>query len=306
MLFRSKSSHCLAAILGGFMALLVLAGGGRGQDIDHHRFVSGSGKDTNTCVLTAPCRTFQRAVSTAGDGGVVVTLDSAEYGEFTTEHAVSVQAPPGVYAGILVEQQDGVTIEAGENDGVVLQGLTIHGVRGATNERTAGINFRTGGALHIEHCQINGNFVIIRGVTTGTDAGALFLNETTVTECVAGAVLDSRRAVIDSSRFEDNAGDGFVSESGISLITIRDTLAAGNRAGFVGEGQLDLERCVATSNEFGIEAGTDAIIRVSNSVVTHNTIGLSAPTNGQLLSRGNNTVEANRLGRQFTGTFSAK
>ena len=296
-----KFGYELVALVVVFM----LVGAARAQDIDQHRFISGFGKDTNPCILAAPCRTFQRAVSTAPGGGIIVVLDSAEYGEFTVDHAVSIQASPGVYAGILVENQDGVTIAAGSQDRVVLRGLTIHGGRGAASR--VGINFRTGGALYIEQCRINGNFLLIRGISTGTNAGTLFVHDTTVRESVAGIIIAGRRALIDSSNFEDNAGDGFGTESGNSIATVINSVSAGNSAGFVSEGELNLEHCVATNNnDVGVQAGTDAIARVSNSVIVDNQIGLSAPTNGQLLSRGNNTIEGNVSNGAFTGTFLAK
>src|SRR5262249_22243869 len=155
-----------------------------------------------------------------------------------------------------------------------------------------GINFRTGGALHVEQCRINGNFVLVRGIGVDRSACTLFVNETTIRNSAAGIVFDARTAVIDASQFEDNAGNGFIAEAGDSRVTITQTISAGNSFGFIGEGELNLERCVAANNSTaGIQAGIDAVVRVSNSTVTNNLIGLSAPTNSQLLSRGNNTVE---------------
>jgi Right handed beta helix region len=197
-----------------------------------------------------------------------------------------------------------VTIAAGSQDRVVLRGLTIHGGSGAASR--AGITFRTGGTLHIEQTRINGNFTLDRGIGASSGAAALFVNETTIRECAAGIVFDARGAVIDFSRFEDNAGDGFIAESGDSRVTINGSISAGNSFGFIGEGELNLERCVAANNSTaGIQAGTDAVMRVSNSTIVDNQIGLSAPTNGQLLSRGNNTVEGNASNGAFTGTFPA-
>src|SRR5690348_12464365 len=89
-------------------------------------FVSGLGSDSNPCSRTAPCRTFSQALMGTGAGGEVVVLDSAGYGPFAITQAVSVTAPPGVYAGISVFSGDGIDIHAASTDAVILRGLTIN------------------------------------------------------------------------------------------------------------------------------------------------------------------------------------
>src|SRR5215467_12306286 len=75
-------------------------------------FVSGGGADSNPCSRTAPCRTFTQALMGTNAGGEVVVLDSAGYGPFTITQAVSIIAPPGVYAGVSVFSGNGITITA--------------------------------------------------------------------------------------------------------------------------------------------------------------------------------------------------
>ena len=48
------------------------------------------------------------------------------------------------------------------------------------------------------------------------------------------------------------------------------------------------------------------VVRVSNTTVTDSTGSGVASTSGQILSRGNNTVEGNATNGIFTGTFMAK
>src|SRR5260370_42406683 len=87
-------------------------------------FGSGGGRDSNPCSRTGPWRTFGQAISQTNAGGEVVVLDSAGYGVFTISSAVSITAPPGVYAGISVFSGDGIDINAGASDIVILRGLT--------------------------------------------------------------------------------------------------------------------------------------------------------------------------------------
>src|SRR5215467_9235185 len=115
-------------------------------------FVSGLGSNSNPCSRTAPCRTFTQAISQTVPGGEVVVLDSAGYSAFTITQAVSIIAPPGVYAGISVFSGDGIDISAGVSDTVILRGLTINN-QGSNGD---GIAFIAGGTLHVEGCAING------------------------------------------------------------------------------------------------------------------------------------------------------
>src|SRR5215469_15253791 len=88
-------------------------------------FVSGFGSDSNPCSHAAPCRTFTRAISQTNAGGEVYVLDTAGYGPFTITKTISVVAQ-GVTAGISVFSGDGIDINAGASDTVILRGLTIN------------------------------------------------------------------------------------------------------------------------------------------------------------------------------------
>src|SRR5436853_5663 len=77
-------------------------------------FVSAAtGNDANPCNRAAPCRNFAAAIAQTASGGEVVVLDSGGYGTVTISQAVSLVAPPGVYAGISVFSGTGITINAG-------------------------------------------------------------------------------------------------------------------------------------------------------------------------------------------------
>ena len=126
-------------------------------------FVSGLGDDGNPCSRTAPCRTFGQAISHTIPGGEVIVLDSAGYGPVTITQGVSLIAPPGVHAGISVFSGDGIDINAGASDTIILRGLTVNNQGSFGN----GIVFNMGGTLHIENCVVN-------GFSSGFSAGVLF------------------------------------------------------------------------------------------------------------------------------------
>ena len=113
-------SSALAALLAPDAAIAV-----------QRAFVATDGVDNPTCSVTAPCRTFGAAIAVTTGGGEVIVLNSGGYGKVTIGKAVSIIAPPGIYAGISAfPGDDGVTVAAGATDKVVLRGLTINGQGG--------------------------------------------------------------------------------------------------------------------------------------------------------------------------------
>src|SRR5215472_10738671 len=146
---RAMNNRTFGSVLGPALLVVLFASGASAQV--QRTFVSGLGSDANPCSRTAPCRTFGQAISQTNPNGEVIVLDSAGYGPFTISKAVSITAPPGVYAGISVFSGDGIDINAGASDIVILHGLTINN-QGSSG---SGAVFNTGGALQVEACVIN-------------------------------------------------------------------------------------------------------------------------------------------------------
>jgi hypothetical protein len=151
------NSKTIASLFGSSLVLVFLVTGASGQA--QRTFVSSIGSDSNSCSRLAPCRTFAQAISQTNAGGEVIVLDSAGYGPLSVANgtqitkAVSLISPPGVYAGISVFSGDGIDINAGASDIVILRGLTINSQSGPG---ARGIVFATGAALHVEDCLVNG------------------------------------------------------------------------------------------------------------------------------------------------------
>src|SRR5499427_6040505 len=139
----------VSVLLPGLFAVLSIASASAQVQ---RTFVSGGGSDGNPCSRTAPCRTFTQAISQTASGGEVIVLDSAGYGPFTITQAVSITAPAGLYAGISVFSGDGIDINAGASDTVILRGLTLNN----QGSGGSGIVFITGGTLHVESSVVNG------------------------------------------------------------------------------------------------------------------------------------------------------
>jgi hypothetical protein len=295
-------------------------------------FVSAqTGDDANPCTVLKPCRTFGQALSQVAFGGEVTALDSGDYAPFTIRQAVTVQAAPGVYAGVVTQTPNSAAVEviANKPDVVVLRGLTLNGMSTGQNGAGTGISFVSGGVLRVESCVISG--FQGEGISF-TFAGELFVRDTAlkgkhVANNPSAGIFPSfvgiriradsglAKASIERSRVE-GFNNGIRAEEN-TLVTIRDTVAVSNSTGFTAlpaaaktTTEMNLENCVAANNSEGIVAGgvstSVSIVRVSNSTITNNGIGLEPMGSSQIISRGNNTVEGNTIGQSFSGTFLPK
>jgi nitrous oxidase accessory protein NosD len=287
--------------LGSFLLLAFLASSGNAQQ---RTFVSGLGSDSNPCNRTSPCRTFGQAISQTNAGGEVIVLDSAGYGPVTINKAISLIAPPGVYAGITAPSSaDGIFISAGPADTVILRGLTVNN----QGSLFSGIRQEAGGSLHVENCVVNGfNLGGDSSGITFAGPGKLEVKDSTIrgnrfgiaTVGLSGGAF----AVIEQVRLEEN--DLGINIGFASKVTVRGCVASGGNTGFYvrsdnsSEAEVNVESCVLANNTFGIQAISTstgiAAVRLSNSVVTDNATGLSTSGAPAIIrSRENNTVEGN-------------
>lgn len=290
-------------------------------------FVASNGLDTNPCSLAAPCRSFTATLAKTSAGGEIVVLDSAGYGSVTIDRAVSIIAPAGLYAGLSVfASTNGLTINAGASDQVVLRGLTING-QGGDN----GIAFNTGAALYVEACTI-------RGFTGGgmaniafapNSSAKLFVKDSFLRNSAAGVRITNSAGVatvtIDNTRIENNGigitgtfngtlalRNSIVSENaghGVDLHTPSGqaidgdidlallTGNSGNAVNILGDGiNVVMSNSTAQSNATGVfvqGGSTPAAARLTNNVITRNAVGIATGANGSILTPQSNTIEGN-------------
>src|SRR5687767_3236271 len=91
-------------------------------------WVSGVGDDANPCSRTAPCKTFAGAISKTAAGGEINALDPGGYGGVTITKSMTISGD-ATMAGVLVAGAgvNGIVINAGVNDTVILRNLVIDG-----------------------------------------------------------------------------------------------------------------------------------------------------------------------------------
>lgn len=252
-------------------------------------FVSIKGVDQGAC--QNPCLTFQYALSQTRSGGEVIAVDSGNFGPVTITQSVTIEAAPGVYAGITQSGTNaGVTVNGTSAAIVVLRGLTIQGTGGSGD----GIDFNSGAALHVENCVINGvgNYGIDH-----TGSGSLFVNDTVIRNSFNGVELDNSAAheALSRVRLEFNISYGLSDDSGVASIAnsvISDNGYIGISSGGSGA-EVSVESCLLPHNFNGIANSGGGIIRVSNTTVTDGGGTGFYSGAGTFYSRQNNTVAGN-------------
>src|SRR5215470_1240999 len=137
------------------MFVLVILGAATMYGQASRTWVSGVGDDVNPCSRTAPCKTFAGAISKTAAGGEIDALDPAGFGALTITKAITIDGGGGQVASVLVNGTNGIVVQAGANDTVILRNLSINGIATSLSGGINGIRFLSGKALHIEHCTIS-------------------------------------------------------------------------------------------------------------------------------------------------------
>jgi hypothetical protein len=275
---------------------IVLLVSSRSSAAANRTWVSPSGDDNNACTNANPCRTFAGALAKTNAKGEIIVKESGGFGAVTINKSVTINGG-GKYAGIQASSGgNGVEIQAGNTDVIVLRGLTIKGL--GVGEFGISGSSTFGGVVHVESCAIS-DFTIDGILMVGT----LYVQDTVITECggIAVDMNDGGRALIEHSRVENNRAGISVGQG--ARVTVRSTVASGNKGpGFNNfSGTLNLENCVASNNGEGVFASvvpgtnTPTIVVISNSVVTNNQYGLLSAGLNVIYSRGNNTVTGNTV-----------
>ena len=273
-------------------------------------YVSTSGSDANNCwTVSTPCLTLQGAHGKTDGGGEIIVLASGTYGSVLINRAISIIGSPGVHAEVSVTgATNAVTIEAPATAVVVLRNLYLTGP-GANK----GVNFKTGKALHVENCVVNG---FSQGVRVVGSVGALvYVKDTTLRNSNEGFIMeptaaDSSKptvALIEHSRFE-NYFKGAIAAGRYTTMTIRDSTFVGRSRDnlvtyggilasptSVGTTHIMVENCLVSNNYIGIGTTTDgvAFISISQNVIYYNELAVFTCCLSKMITFGNNRFESN-------------
>lgn len=210
-------------------------------------WVSGTGKDSGTCTVLAPCASFAYAIGQTSAGGEIDVLTSGSYGPVTITEPITIFASgvtaaidfPGDGEGIYVDLPAPSETPTLSNTGVVLHGLDIDG--GGTGDDAI---YDALGDVDIEDCDLHGFAQI--GVGLGDLNAAKVDNTMTVNDStINGGTLGVRtfqsvglnggypdQVVLDNDLIENASSAGVFTRDGEGQLTADHDLIQGNDIGF--------------------------------------------------------------------------
>ncbi len=304
----------IAAISGAVVAACLFATSANAQAT--RTWVSGVGDDANPCSRTAPCKTFAGAISKTAPAGEINCLDPGGFGGVTITKSMSIVCDY-TEGGMLVAGAgvNGIVINAGVSDIVILSGLDIFGAGTAQN----GIRFIAGAALHVRNSKIYGfraanaiginfapggtselhvsdSFIAANG--TSTTSGGVVVNPTGVG---AARVTLARNQIENNSVGVRFAGSG--STGGMRAL-LRDNVISGNsNEGVIATAStaatfVSLEKNSVFANNVGVQSdGNNSFMQLNGNTITLNlSTGMSATASGTLQSYLNNFINFNSGG----------
>lgn len=164
------------ALLHGLITLaLMLAASGIALAQASRTWVSGVGDDANPCSRTAPCKTFAGAISKTAALGEINALDPGGFGAVTITKSITIRSDH-VEAGVLVAGTNGIVVQAGPTDQVVLEGLDIEGLGTGLD----GIRINSGRLTYVIRCAIRhftGNGV---NMTSSSSGARIFIQDSII------------------------------------------------------------------------------------------------------------------------------
>jgi hypothetical protein len=260
-------------------------------------WVSGVGDDANPCSRTAPCKTFAGAISKTAANGEISVLDPGGFGAVTITKSITISGD-GTLAGILAATTNGIIVNAGVNDKVVIRNLSINGAGNGLD----GIRFLAGKQLVVDHVNIEGFTGDGIDAALPASGGTIFVQDTNIVECNTGirvsvvapgfatAVLDNVRldGMVTGMTVGTNAF-GHISRSSITSNTSDGLLASATNA------TINVEDSEIAFNANGVRAGASgATIRIAGNGIYNNTAGVATiPAGGTVASDGNNRISGN-------------
>ena len=275
-----KSAISLFALLVAMLAFTSLA-----QAQATRTWVSGVGDDANPCSRTAPCKTFAGAISKTAAGGEISVLDPGGYGAVTITKAITINGY-GQIAGILSAGTNGIVVNAGVNDEVIIRNVSIVGAGTGLD----GIRFLAGNQLTVENVQING--FAGDGIEAAlAGSGKMYIKDTNITYCGGAGI-----------KITLTAGFPVASLDNVRLEGMLNGLEVGAGSNFA-----VLQRCSVVSNTgAGILASGPATISVENSTVAFNNTGLNASGAFSTIRIFSNGIYNNGTGINIGGSASVQ
>ena len=277
-------------------------------------WISGVGDDVNPCSRTAPCKTWQGAISKTAAGGEIDCLDPGGFGSVTITKSITLDCAEGEggaaggilnsgVSGVIINDPNGATAPTIK---VFLRNLNINGA--GTTVGTYAVRFLSGKSLTMQNVVINnqgtGNVPAVSFEPSAASVGAklamkdVFISNaigngvqfTSVGGVAIGGILDNVTITDTNMALEVNDGATVtVVNSNLSYNNGRG-VEANSVGGVIGE-TVNLDGVTIAGNlNVGVAALAGATIRISNSGIYGNSQGLKANSGGTIQSFTNNRL----------------
>lgn len=259
-------------------------------------WVSGVGDDANPGSRTAPVKTFAGAISKTAAGGEISVLDPGGFGAVTVTKAMTLNGA-GTLASILHSGTNGVVVNAGTTDVVILRNLHFHG--GA--QSLAGVRILQAGTVIIEDCyfDVMGHEAI---QVAAAAAVKVILNNVHIRLAGRGgldspsdptryqAIFVSGSSTLLAKRLTLASNVVGVHAEGSAQVTLVDSILSDHSIALraIGNAVINGERLTISNNSSGTATADQGLIRLSDSMTAFNDTALD----GNVLSFGNNRISA--------------
>jgi hypothetical protein len=200
-------------------------------------WVSGTGSDSNTCTITAPCASFTGAQAYTNASGEIGCLNPGDFGG--TSHSVTLVQSYSIVCdgvsngGILATGGAAITINAFPNSVVYLSGLDLEG--GGTG--SIGVDVEVAATVYIVHCTIRGFGTAGVGVKTSGNTRVIIKDSIIVNNTLGVAVEAQGGATNSASIFNtiidgnSSIAAGAVGTNGTSAIALTNSVLTGSPIG---------------------------------------------------------------------------
>lgn len=273
-------------------------------------WIATTGDDANPCLRASPCRTWAGAVAKTAAGGEVDALDPGVFGTVAITKSITLDGGSQL-ASTVATGTDAIVIVAGTNDVVILRNLKLQGVLGDGSNRANagvnGINYKSGAALIVENCVIDGfGFVGIRGQLASD--GQLTVSGTSISNVTVAAItLTSATGTLFASLERlhfSNIGNGVVTKVGAVAIlndSVMSRLPYGTGL-YVQDGTVTAAHNTISHAGFAAVYAQGGVTRLDGNSFYNNAVAV-LPGAGTVATLGNNILAGNN-GNLSAANFS--
>jgi len=243
------------------------------------------GSDSATCGPTSPCRTLQYAVNRAAAGDTIFLGNPVNYGSATIAKTLDTVGVNTGGAGIYSPTAPCITVNGAAGVVVTITGITCD-QGGAARD---GIVFNSGKQLILTDVTLRRGGAGACGIRLSTTTNTFVdFSDVRATEWGLGAAClvpqsSALAGVLNHVSFQDGATGIRALSSGAASI------------------KVTCDRCDLSGGGTGIYAsGHGSQVRLKDSRISGNTVGLNHPNLGKIVSDGGNSVRGNATNGTFT------